>query len=104
MLGVVVRADARLRSGRGPDAASVALPEGLDVVVYAASADARDPEAYERAYVRGVSNLLERLGSPHRKLGARVIQIAGSRDYESVRERSDGEVLSDRDAAVLGVT
>lgn len=35
-----------------------ALPAGLDVVVYAASADARDEEAYRRAYVDGPSNLI----------------------------------------------
>lgn len=46
-----------------------ALPEGFEIVFYAASAGARDPQAYERAYVHGVSNLLARLArrSPPRR-------------------------------------
>jgi nucleoside-diphosphate-sugar epimerase len=60
-----------------------ALPEGLDVVVYAASADARDPEAYERAYVRGVSNLLERLGS--RQAPRRFVFVSSTAVYGQSR-------------------
>lgn len=35
-----------------------ALPEALDAIVYAAAADNRTPEAYQRAYVDGLNNLL----------------------------------------------
>jgi nucleoside-diphosphate-sugar epimerase len=37
----------------------VTLPRDLDAVVYATAADGRDPEAYRRAYVEGLSNLLQ---------------------------------------------
>ncbi|MEN8182599.1 MAG: SDR family oxidoreductase [Myxococcota bacterium] len=42
-------------------ASLAALPSDLDLVYYAASAGARDPEAARRAYVHGVSGLLEAL-------------------------------------------
>lgn len=38
-----------------------ALPEGLDAVCYAVSADTRSDEAYQCAYVRGLAGLLEAL-------------------------------------------
>ncbi|MEK6568997.1 MAG: NAD-dependent epimerase/dehydratase family protein, partial [candidate division NC10 bacterium] len=38
-----------------------ALPPGLDVVFYTASADASDDEAYRAAYVEGLHNLLRAL-------------------------------------------
>ncbi len=37
------------------------VPPQLDVVVYAASADASDEDAYRRAYVEGLTNLLDAL-------------------------------------------
>jgi nucleoside-diphosphate-sugar epimerase len=52
-----------LAADLGDPATLEALPEGLELVFYAASSDARDPAAYERAYVLGVSNLLARLAS-----------------------------------------
>ena len=66
----LARRPGRLPEGVEPLAADLtnptalgALPDGFDVVFHAASADSRDPAAYERAYVRGVSNLIERLAS-----------------------------------------
>lgn len=38
------------------------LPDDLDAVVYAASADSGEPEAYRAAYVTGLENLLAALG------------------------------------------
>jgi nucleoside-diphosphate-sugar epimerase len=66
----LARRPGRLPEGVEPLAADLtnptalgALPDGFDVVFHAASADSRDPAAYERAYVRGVSHLIERLAS-----------------------------------------
>ena len=41
-----------------PDTLSV-IPEGIEALVYAASPDRGDPEAYDRAYVRGLANSLD---------------------------------------------
>ncbi|NNL64617.1 MAG: SDR family NAD(P)-dependent oxidoreductase [Myxococcales bacterium] len=44
-----------------PPKLAAALPGELDAVVYAVAADGRDVEAYRRAYVEGLSNLIAAL-------------------------------------------
>jgi nucleoside-diphosphate-sugar epimerase len=47
------------------------LPDGIELVAYAAAADASTDEAYERTYVTGLSNLLQSLkrrGAPIRRV------------------------------------
>jgi nucleoside-diphosphate-sugar epimerase len=75
----------------GDPASLGGLPEGLELVFYLASADARDPAAYERAYVQGVSNLIERLPSdraPRRLFFASSTSVYGQRQGEWVDEES----------------
>jgi nucleoside-diphosphate-sugar epimerase len=45
-----------------------ALPPGLDVVFYTASADASDDDSYRAAYVEGLHNLLSALGDQCQQL------------------------------------
>lgn len=62
------RSDVELPKGITPLTADLAvpgelesLPAAIDVVVYIASADAYDDQAYEAAYVRGPANLIQAL-------------------------------------------
>jgi nucleoside-diphosphate-sugar epimerase len=52
-------------------ASLVALPEGLDLVVYSAAPDRGDATAYEQTYIRGLGNLLLEL----RRRGSRLHRI-----------------------------
>jgi len=55
-----------------------------DRVVYAASADGRDPEAYRRVYVDGVANLLKALQAPDRPAVERFIFVSSTAVYADV--------------------
>jgi nucleoside-diphosphate-sugar epimerase len=80
-----------LAADLGDPATLEALPEGLELVFYAASSDARDPAAYERAYVLGVSNLLARLASyqtPRRFFLVSSTSVYGQHQGEWVDEES----------------
>jgi len=74
------------------EALAAALPDDLDAVVYAVSADGRDAGAYRRAYVEGLARLLERLPRP----GPRVLftgstSVYGQDDGSWVDESSPTE-------------
>jgi len=58
-------------------ALAAVLPADLDAVVYATAADTREPEAYRRAYVEGLANLLALLPSP----GPRVLFTSSTSVY-----------------------
>lgn len=67
-----------------PVAADLAAPAGLadlpgsvDAVVFAASADASEPEAYRRAYVTGLANLARAVRAP----GARLAFVSSTAVY-----------------------
>ncbi len=80
-----------LAADLGDPASLGVLPESLELVFYAASAGARDPAAYERAYVLGVSNLLERLAShqtPRRFFLVSSTGVYGQHHGEWVDEES----------------
>lgn len=62
------------------------LPEGIDRVVYAASPGARDEESYRNAYVRGLENLLARLGARGERL-SRLVLLSST----SVYAQQEGE-------------
>ena len=68
------------------------LPSDLDAVVYTAAADGRSDEAYRRAYVDGVENLLEALEAqtppPRRLLFTSSTGVYGQSDGEWVDEGS----------------
>jgi len=72
-----------------------ALPDGIACVVYAAAADSRDPEAYRRAYVEGLQNLLATLearAAPLRRLVyCSSTAVYGQQDGEWVDEGSPTE-------------
>ena len=50
-------------------------------IVYAASADGRDPDAYRRVYVDGVANLLKALQAPGRPAVERFIFVSSTAVY-----------------------
>lgn len=50
-------------------------------IVYAASADGRDPQAYRRVYVDGVANLLKALQAPDRPAVERFIFVSSTAVY-----------------------
>jgi nucleoside-diphosphate-sugar epimerase len=76
------------------DASTLAdLPRDLDAVVYAASADARDDDAYRRAYVEGVGRLCEAV-QPTRFLFVSSTSVYGQTDSEWVDETSPTEPRS----------
>ena len=77
------------------DPASLQLPSGLDAAVFCAAPDTRTEEAYERTYVRGLTNLLgalERSGaSTAPVLFTSSTAVYGQRDGEEVDEQSPVE-------------
>ncbi len=52
-----------------------------DRIVYAASADGRDPDAYRRVYVDGVRNLVEALQAPGRPPVERFVFVSSTAVY-----------------------
>lgn len=74
-----------------PDSFGV-LPEEIELVAVTASADARDPDAYRRAYVNGPMNLLSFLGERgdpvQRAVFTSSTAVYGQRDGEWVDETS----------------
>ena len=67
-----------------------ALPaEPFDWVVCCAAADARDPDAYRRAYVDGIASLLEVVAPPSRLLLTSSTAVYGQRGGEWVDEESE---------------
>lgn len=91
------------------------LPRDPDLTVYAVSPDERSEEAYRRAYVEGVSNLLEAFeadGSrPHRLVFVSSTAVYGHADGERVDEETPprpegyrGRILREAEEVVLGAT
>lgn len=73
------------------DRGSLALPEGLTHVVYAASPDARDDASYADAYARGIENLLGVL-TARETMPERLVFVSST----SVYERDDGGWVDER--------
>lgn len=74
-----------------------AIPADIEQVVYAASASGRTPEAYEDAYVRGLSNLLDHLAGSTtltRALFTSSTAVYGQDDGGWVDEESPTEPTS----------
>lgn len=85
------------------------LPDDVDALVYAASADGRSPEAYRRAYVEGLRNVLDALskvGAPlERAIFTSSTAVYGQADGSWVDESSPtlpssftGEILLEAEA------
>ncbi len=75
-----------------------ALPRGFTSIVYMASADAFTDEAYRRAHVEGLSNLLGAVGPPSRLLLVSSTSVFGQCDGSWVDESSptSGAAFSQR--------
>ena len=56
------------------------LPDALDGVAYAVGADTHTPEAYERAYVRGLERLIDALASK-RGVPRRLVFVSSTAVY-----------------------
>lgn len=87
-----------------------ALPEGLDAVVYAASASSYDEEGYRKAYVLGVENLLRALAAQRvqRLVFTSSTGVYGQNDGSWVDEsspanadRPTAQALRDGEARIL---
>ncbi len=101
-----------IQADLGDKASLNSLPDALSHVVYAASADGSSPEAYQRAYVEGLSNLLATLAA--KASSPRVLFTSSTAVYaQSAGERVDemsitapthfsGKLLLEAEAAVIG--
>ena len=90
------------------------IPDGIDYVVYAASADTFSPESYRRAYVDGLVNLLSVLknrpdGQPQRLLYVSSTSVYGQTGGELVDENSpakssrfSGQIVLEGEGHALG--
>jgi len=78
------------------------LPKALDLVVYTAAADQSTEEAYRRAYVDGLRNVLTAVGSgPERILFVSSTSVYGQREGEWVDEASPTEPNGFRGRLIL---
>ncbi len=78
------------------------LPEALDLVVYTAAADQSTEEAYRRAYVDGLRNVLAAVGGgPGRILFVSSTSVYGQRDGAWVDEASPTEPSGFRGRLIL---
>ena len=69
------------------------LPDGIDMLIYAAAADGFTDQAYERAYVTGLRNMLAAVEQPGLR---RVIFVSST----SVYAQDDGSWVDERSATV----
>lgn len=87
------------------DRASLDLPPDLDAVVYMAAADGPGAEAYQRAYVQGVENLIEALiaqgQSPRRVIYTSSTGVYAEDQGGWVDEESPTPARHPRTAALL---
>jgi nucleoside-diphosphate-sugar epimerase len=77
-----------LPAGTRPVRADVLDPESLravpshpDAIVYAVAPSERDPEAYRRAYVEGLRNVLEGAGTEEEPYGGHLLLVASTGVY-----------------------